>query len=89
MLTAAVPVFVTERLWVEVLPTETLPKIMLVEFGERMPAPDDCGLPSAALPTKPAQLDRPMTARIATRGATKAKGPRRIDRFAPFPAMGA
>lgn len=41
--TVAVPVFVMLRLWVELLPTEMLPKLRPVALGDRIPAPGfDC-----------------------------------------------
>ena len=39
IVTVAVPVLVTVKLCVAVLPTATLPKLMLVELAERTPAP--------------------------------------------------
>ncbi len=39
MVTVPNPVLVTDKLWVAVLPTATLPKLMLVALGESTPAP--------------------------------------------------
>ena len=39
MVTVPNPVLVTDKLWVAVFPTATLPKLMLVTLGESIPAP--------------------------------------------------
>ena len=44
-LTAAVPVLVTVRDWVVVLPTATSPKLRVVELADRTPEPDVTGEP--------------------------------------------
>jgi len=40
--TDAVPLFVKVTLCVELLPTETFPKLTLVGLGDRILEPDDC-----------------------------------------------
>lgn len=85
--TVAVPVFVTVKLCAKLLPTETFPKVRLVELGERTPAPGVPGCPPDAL-VKPAQLDRPMIAEIAAKAARRAMGERRIECLPSLSEMG-
>ena|ERR1700677_778962 len=64
-LTVAVPVFVTVRDCVVVLPTATSPKLRVGELAERTPVPDVTGEPGPVLAALvyPAQLDSPAIAR--------------------------
>ena len=59
MLTVAVPVLVTLRLCVAVLPTATFPKLRLAVFGERTPAVAGSAPPDVAdaAVVYPAQLE--------------------------------
>lgn len=75
--TVPVPVLVMLRLWVELLPTEILPKLRLMALGDRIPVPGFCDWPAG--PVYPAQLARTITARMAVKGATKAKGQGCLD----------
>ena len=67
MLTVALPVFVTVRLCVLLFPTETFPKVTLVELAESTPVLDP-GFPEPepAL-VVPTQLVRVMVARMSAR----------------------
>jgi hypothetical protein len=49
MFTAAVPVFVRIKLCDTLLPTETFPKLRLVELAVRTPEPGDAGFVPDAL----------------------------------------
>jgi hypothetical protein len=71
MLTVAVPVFVTVRALVGVFPTETLPKLRLLELGERTPVFGVPGCPLPAALVYPAQLESPIKARMSARVATR------------------
>src|SRR5439155_3315823 len=59
----AVPVFVTLRFCVALLPTETSPKLMVLGFAERAPG---APVEFVAL-TRPAQPDRPRIAGIVAK----------------------
>ena len=73
MLTDAVPVFVTERFCVALLPTETLPKVRLEGLAERTPGPLGCC--GFALVT-PAQPERTAAARTTAKTTRETTGPR-------------
>ena len=74
MLTVAVPVFVNDSVWVELLPTAMLPKLRLVALGVKIPELGSPVLGECALVT-PAQLERLMTARTDARAASQANRP--------------
>jgi hypothetical protein len=76
ILTVAVPVFVTVSVWVALVPTETFPNVRLAALGVRIPAPGEPGLPPPGVLALvyPAQLERPMTARMAARASSWAIG---------------
>jgi hypothetical protein len=57
--TVAVPVFVTVRLWTELLPTVTFPKLTLAGVGESTPAVGFPEFASCVGPTYPAQPESP------------------------------
>ena len=61
MSTVAVPLLVTVRLCVVLLPTATFPKLRLDALGERTPEFGSPGFPPCDAPALayPAQLDRP------------------------------
>jgi hypothetical protein len=69
MLTVAVPVFVTLRLCVALLPTETSPKLMVLGFAESAPG---APVEFVAL-TRPAQPDKPTIAGIDAKSHRRRK----------------
>jgi hypothetical protein len=72
--TAVVPVFVTVKLCVAVLPIPTFPKATVATLPDNTPA-----LPVLVLaPVYPTQPDSPTIATNAVRNATVGSGPRRI-----------
>ena len=74
MSTAAVPVFVTLRLCVAVLPTATLPNASVVALAERMP---ELGCVEALV--KPAQLVSEIAANTTATVASRLASERRSD----------
>jgi hypothetical protein len=73
MLTGAVPVFVTVRVLVAVLPTGILPKLRLLELGESAPVFEVPGWPFPAALVYATQLDSPTKARMSARVASRVK----------------
>jgi hypothetical protein len=72
MLTAAVPVFVTVKLCVAVLPIPTFPNATVARLPDKTPV-----WPVLVLaPVYPTQPASPPIATIATRNAMNARGPR-------------
>jgi hypothetical protein len=72
MLTAAVPVFVTVKLCVAVLPIPTFPNASVAALPDKTPV---CPVLVLA-PVNPAQPASPPIVTIATRKAMNARGPR-------------
>lgn len=73
--TAAVPVFVIVMLWILLFPTETFPKLTLLELAESTPVLVP-GVPPVPPLVRPTQLESPMVARIVTNAKRDAMGPR-------------
>lgn len=74
ILTVPVPVFVNVSVWVALLPTARLPKVRVEALGVKMPAPGEPGVPPPGVLAlvKPAQLERPATARSTATVARRA-----------------
>jgi hypothetical protein len=89
MLTLAVPVFVTLIVWVDLLPTVTVPKLIVVALGVKTPPPPVPGLPCECALVSPAQLDRPITARMEAKEPSQMNTRLRAARWLPQFADGA
>ena len=73
IVTVPMPALVTVKLRVVVVPTATLPKLMLVTLGESTPAPGSEACVFAEL-VYAAQLERPAIARIMARVVIRTTG---------------